>query len=340
MQAQGQSLQSRETPVQAVPNRSTSEGTAADQVSPEQAPHPAKTKKNKLIPIIFGVAAVVILALAGVGIYAYNTPANRLARLLELGQRYLDELEYEQVAVTFQDALDIEPKCLIAYAGDIEAYIGLDDTSSLQEFYQGAIDTMDGMDDEELAADMELAVEIFVQADNVYPDDIRKAVSVLEQGYDQTDHNGQVTDALVGDYRAMAVNCREAGDTDGELDLYDRILDIQPDNEDTRRSHSTRVREYLEQLIGEGNLEKAEELIRRYQDVINDIDFEEYRSRIDTLRAEAAARDSLLQQVYTLMAAQDYAAMAELDGAEETNAVVATLGGSPGETLGISGFED
>lgn len=327
---QEQAPQSQVTPIQTVPEQSTTEQAAANQVLSGQTLTPAKKKKNKLFPIIIGVTAVVVLALTVAGIYAYNTPANRLSRLLELGQRYLDELEYERAAVTFQDALDIEPKCLIAYAGGIEAYIGLDDTSSLQEFYQGAIDTMDGMDDEELAADMELAVEIFVQADNVYPDDIGKAVTVLEQGYERTDHNSQVVDALVGDYGTMAGNCRESGDTDGELDLYDRILDIQPDNENTRRSRSTRVREYLEKLLDEGNLEKAEELIRRYRDVIDDIDFGEYQRRIDTMREEAVARDALLQQVYTLMAAQDYVAMAELDGAEETNAVVATLGGSPG----------
>lgn len=290
----------------------------------------APPKQKKLIPVIIGVAVVVILALAGAGIYAYNTPENRLARFLELGERYLSELNYEQAAVAFQEALEIEPKCLPAYAGGIKAYIGLEDDAALQEFYQTAIDTMVSMEPEELAADMELTVEIFVQANTVYADDVETAASILEQAYELTDENEDVGDALVDDYEIMADDSRKSGDADRELDIYDRILEIQPDNEDIRHSRSERVREYLEQLIEERNLDKAEKLIRRYEDVIEDVDFEEFQNRIDTLREQIAARESLLQQVYALMEAQDYVAMAEIDGADETDAVVEALERMPG----------
>lgn len=320
-QTQEQQTQNQETQTQETQKPETQEQTQATLAPPKQ--------KN-LFPVIVGIVAVVILALASVSIYAYNTPENRLARLLDLGERYLSELNYEQAAVTFQAALEIDPKCLPAYAGGIEAYIGLGDAAALQEFYQTAVNTMVSMEPEELAADMELTVEIFLQADTVYADDVEMAASVLEQAYELTDENEDVGDALVEDYEIMADSSRESGDTDRELDIYDRILEIQPDNEDIRHKRSERVREYLEQLIEEGNLDKAEELIKRYKDVIEDVDFEEFQNRIDTLKETIAARESLLLQVYALMEAEDYTAMAEIDGADETNTVVEALEGMPG----------
>lgn len=76
---------------------------------------------------VIAVVAVIVLAVTA-GIVIYDTPEKRLARQLDLGNRYLEEQNYEQAIVAFDLAIAIDPKSAEAYLGKAEAYIGLEDT--------------------------------------------------------------------------------------------------------------------------------------------------------------------------------------------------------------------
>ena len=81
-------------------------------------------KRGKLIGLI-AAAAVLIAAVVGIGIY--NAPSNRMSRYLDLGARYLEEQNYEQAVIAFNKAIEIDDRCMEAYAGDIKAYQGMGD---------------------------------------------------------------------------------------------------------------------------------------------------------------------------------------------------------------------
>lgn len=74
---------------------------------------------------ILGAIVAIILALI-VGIGIYNTPANRLRRQLDLGNKYLTGQKYAEAIVEFDKAIAIDPMCVDAYLGKAEAYIGID----------------------------------------------------------------------------------------------------------------------------------------------------------------------------------------------------------------------
>ena len=57
---------------------------------------------------IGGVVVIIVALMIGIGIY--NMPENRLSRQLDLGQKYLSEQNYEQAAIEFDKAIEIEPK--------------------------------------------------------------------------------------------------------------------------------------------------------------------------------------------------------------------------------------
>lgn len=94
-----------------------------------------KTAKNnrKLIPVIAGI--VVLIALI-TGVSMYNTPVKRMHRHLDLANKYLEEMNYEQAVVEFDKAVAIEPMNADAYLGKAQAYVGLDN-------YDMAIETLE-----------------------------------------------------------------------------------------------------------------------------------------------------------------------------------------------------
>lgn len=88
-------------------------------------------------PGIAGGIIVVLLALF-VGFSIYNSPANRLSRQLDLGQRYLAEQNYEMAIVEFDKAIAIDSMSVDAYLGKAEAYIALGDVgTAIQTMEEG-----------------------------------------------------------------------------------------------------------------------------------------------------------------------------------------------------------
>ena len=108
------------------------EETKAEQKLIEGSDVPKKFSGKKW-GIIGAIAVVLIALVAGIGIY--NSPTNRLSRQLDLGNRYLEEQNYEQAIVEFDKAIAIDPMSVEAYLGKAEAYIGLGDL-------QSALDTL------------------------------------------------------------------------------------------------------------------------------------------------------------------------------------------------------
>ena len=94
----------------------------------EQKKKEQKLEKQKTIkkPLIITTVILGLCLIAG-GIFALtaNSSGRRLADQLELGQKYLDELDYEQALVAFEAAISIDPKCVDAYLGMAEAYTGM-----------------------------------------------------------------------------------------------------------------------------------------------------------------------------------------------------------------------
>jgi tetratricopeptide (TPR) repeat protein len=64
------------------------------------------------------------------------------AELLDLGEKYLLELNYEQALVQFLKVIEIEPMNPRGYTGAAEAYIGLGDTESAEAVLRQGLETV------------------------------------------------------------------------------------------------------------------------------------------------------------------------------------------------------
>lgn len=91
-----------------------------------------KEQKKKMVIIAGIVAAFVVLVIAVVGT---NSEDGKKRTLLELGEKYLNELDYESAIAVFDQVLAIDPKCETAYTGKATAQYELG-------FYEDAMETL------------------------------------------------------------------------------------------------------------------------------------------------------------------------------------------------------
>lgn len=134
-------------------------------------------KKEKWIPYAF--AGVVILLALIAGIVIYNTPEKRLARQLDLSNRYLEEQNYEQAIVAFDLAIAIDPKNAEAYLGKAEAYIGLNNLKSALETLQIGYDLTG---DEQLKARMDEMMATEASRQETVAAEASEQETVVEKG--------------------------------------------------------------------------------------------------------------------------------------------------------------
>ena len=91
----------------------------------------SKSKKKKFA--IMGVTVVLVLVVL-VGIFAVGgNSGKKLQEQLDLGNKYLDEMDYERALVAFNAVLKIDPKNADAYLGIVEVYIRTNDFEAALE---------------------------------------------------------------------------------------------------------------------------------------------------------------------------------------------------------------
>lgn len=95
-----------------------------------------KTVNKKLIVITAAIATAVCIVAAAVIFSIGSGTDKRLAEQLDLAERYLSELDYEQAIIAYQAAIEIDPKCE-------EAYLGLADIYIEQEKYEEAVEILE-----------------------------------------------------------------------------------------------------------------------------------------------------------------------------------------------------
>ena len=149
--------------------------------------------KNQKGIMIGAVAVAAVAILIGLGIY--NTPTNRLNRQLDLGQKYLEEQNYEQAIIAFNQAIEIDDRCLEAYVGGIEAYVQSGNVEELSAFYEKALEAARSLEGEVLDANINYVSFIYIVVDDVY-DELDKIIDTLGEGLVVTGDNAEIKEKL------------------------------------------------------------------------------------------------------------------------------------------------
>ncbi len=267
---------------------------------------------------IIGAAAAVIIAIA-VAVGIYNLPANRLSRQLSLGNKYLEEQNYEEAVVAFEQAIAIDDRCMQAYVGGIEAYLQTDNKEGMEKLYEQAVGVIDELDDEFLAENMEAVVDIYLYADDVYSDDLERAVQILEKGMEKTGDNPEIKEEAVKDYLKLADAATGEEAYEKALGYYDRLLELDKDNEEVVTGLETCLQSYIDILMEEKRYDEIRQLAEKYQDIATNIDFRSILEQIAELERIEAENLAFMQKVYELMEAEDYEVLQELYGSEEAD---------------------
>lgn len=146
---------------------------------------PVRSKKGIGKWVLFGGIAVAAVVVVVVISSMNSSVAAGKGSQLEVAARYLDELQYEQAIVVYNEILSIDPKNIDAYEGLVDAYIGMGN-------FDKAYETLADMENKFIAGmtgeNSEYAIEDDFDWDSFYTrldakyQDINKAIERIETG--------------------------------------------------------------------------------------------------------------------------------------------------------------
>ena len=174
-----------------------------------QQPGPRDGRKKSHIGLIIGLIIAACIVIAGVaGMLFFLNRGPSIEERLEMGNRYLEDLDYDEAIEVFQEILDIDPKCVDAYMGLADAYIGVED-------YESAMDILEKGYDKTEDDDLKERLE---------------EVEVEKESYDRKIRNEKVFAGVEDVFENIAGYC-EAGNYDElfeymQSDDYQRLLDV------------------------------------------------------------------------------------------------------------------
>lgn len=270
--------------------------------------------------LLYGsVVAVCVAVLVGIVamVSARNSHSNMINNL-NLGNRYLADMDYEQAIASYKAVLEIDPKNADALSGLMQAAFSANDLDTLQnafEQYQNS-----GTTDPDLDKMAEQSRQLLVEsslsdaADLIAEGDYDKAMDIVNGLKDNPYVDMDTIRAQLNE--KLAERAWKARKFDEATKYLENALSIS-DNENIK-NHLLRVTEgYINDCISHQDYGRANELIEWIQSLYGDDVFSEYENTVADMAEFDDSFQSQIEELNTAFENDDIKLIEELMNSKE-----------------------
>ena len=170
-----------------------------------------KKKKSPLPWILLGAGVIFIgiLLITGIAVLCY--PKIQYGRQLSLGQRYLNELDYENAIAAYKAAIDIDPRNPDAYQALADVYVAMDDYDSACEILQEGLKETGKEELQQLLTEVNIEKEKWIEENT--PDPVWEA----EFSVVAANETGAISGATIEISEGSTVVLQDKTDSSGNL---------------------------------------------------------------------------------------------------------------------------
>ncbi len=284
-------------------------------------------KKRKKTGLIVTLVVVVLLLAAAAGAYfMFFTPEKRLDRAMENARKAMEEQRYDDAEKYYRDALDIDDKNMEAVNGCMDALIKAKKNDDAKAQYDKFREEIKKYSAQDVKSRGGLLDEFYAKAGDMYEEGSDEYVTIVEEGYNIV-ASDTIRDELVAAYIKNADDYVTYTDYDARIEVYNKALELVPDNQDALDKRADCVKDALEGMINNGDYDGAEAFIEKYKDTVTGVDYDIYESQIETFRKNQAMIKETMENAEEYMSRKDYESMLSVDDSEGANLIYSTMQG-------------
>ena len=284
-------------------------------------------KHHKKTGLIVTLVVVVLLLAAAAGAYfMFFTPEKRLGRAMEKAKKAMEEQRYDDAEKYYRDALDIDDKNMEAVNGCMDALIKAKKNDDAKAQYNKFREEIKKYSDKDVKSKGKLLDEFYAKAGDMYEEGCDEYVTIVEEGYDLV-ASDTIRDELVTAYIKNADDFVTYTDYDARIEVYNKALELAPDNQDALDKRAGCAKDALEGMINNGDYDGAEAFIDKYKDIVTGVDYDIYESQIETFRKNQAMIKETMENAEEYMSGKDYESMLSVDNSEGAELIYSTMQG-------------
>ena len=284
-------------------------------------------KSHKKTGLIVTLVVVVLLLAAAAGAYfMFFTPEKRLDRAMEKAKKAMEEQRYDDAEKYYRDALDIDDKNMEAVNGCMDALIKAEKNDDAKAQYNKFREEIKKYSDKDVKSKGKLLDEFYAKAGDMYEEGCDEYVTIVEEGYDLI-ASDTIRDELVAAYIKNADDFVTYTDYDARIEVYNKALELAPDNQDALDKRAGCAKDALEGMINNGDYDGAEAFIDKYKDIVTGVDYDIYESQIETFRKNQAMIKETVENAEEYMSGKDYESMLSVDNSEGAELIYSTMQG-------------
>lgn len=284
-------------------------------------------KSHKKTGLIVTLVVVVLLLAAAAGAYfMFFTPEKRFDRAMEKAKKAMEEQRYDDAEKYYRDALDIDDKNMEAVNGCMDALIKAEKNDDAKAQYNKFREEIKKYSDKDVKSNGKLLDEFYAKAGDMYEEGCDEYVTIVEEGYDLV-ASDTIRDELVAAYIKNADDFVTYTDYDARIEVYNKALELVPDNQDALDKRAGCAKDALEGMINNGDYDGAEAFIDKYKDIVTGVDYDIYESQIETFRKNQAMIKETMENAEEYMSGKDYESMLSVDNSEGAELIYSTMQG-------------
>ena len=288
-----------------------------------------------------GLRLIAVLLLIAALFTACSSKAAKAAEKVELGQKYLTELNYTEAVASFTEAIGLDPENIPAYMGRAQAYVGLEQYDDAKADYTTAIEKTADQPYTQAEAYIGRAEvgELTTENEDALSDYEAASAALDKVDVEKiTDVTEQMVEALkIKVYNACARLSAFFGRNEAAAASYTKAIDSLaklPDDAEVLDVKATKVESYTGRADANTALENYEDVLPDY-DALIELGEDKTAERDTLLAAMSLAKskagdlnstDSWLDEVNHAQYAEDI----QLTGAEEVLQQAAELAQADG----------
>lgn len=204
-----------------------------------------RTDDNKGSKKIIGIVAMILAVLVLIAVtflIVNNISAGRYNRLIDKGNNYLDQMQYDDGIAAFDEAIKIDPKRPDAYEGKVSIYIAKGDYENALLVINDGFEAVEGQ--ENIIQFTEFSTKVYEQyADELVSEgDYVEALEVLEKGNDLMP--GQLVNQIA-DVMQSASEQQKTEETDTASEAEASTKESSTDTEEVSEKDSVKETLYI-----------------------------------------------------------------------------------------------
>ena len=271
---------------------------------------------NKLTGFKMWILPIVAVASIVVAFVSFGGGASaKVNRQINLGNKFLKEMDFEQAKACFQEAIAVDPNNRLALEGLMQTAYETKDYATLTQAVKTYVDVV--CEEEKQSEERDEKIFNIQKNSQVAFDDVAEYMTFLESTDLETEDEDEQNEWMAASYLKCAETLWKNREYDAALEYVKKAMEIDPENSSVKDAALAIVRDYAYDCKNKQKYDDARDVIDWYTSNFGGNDFDELVAETESMEKADKNMQSVIERLNAAFDADEITLIEEIMAGDE-----------------------